>query len=136
MKNVPYKSFGKQILLHWLGVANYATLRVSNLGYDNDSQQLGFCTKLFTDPTSICMTNCKVTVTVKSLMKAMNQHSFTCICFLPWWTLPYSTFCFDFWTFEELPNRDRNDIHQPYSKDYFWKWSIVRILLQQQIWYF
>ena len=59
MKNVPYKSFGKQMLQHWLGVANYATLQVSNLGYDNDSQQLGFCTELFTDPTSTCMTYTK-----------------------------------------------------------------------------
>ena len=54
------------MLLHWLDVANYATLWVSNLGYDNDSQQLGFCTKLFTGPTSICMTYCKVIVTVKN----------------------------------------------------------------------
>ena len=38
------------MLLHWLGVANHATLRASNLGYNNDSQQLGFCTKFFTDP--------------------------------------------------------------------------------------
>ena len=81
MKNVPYKLFGKQILLHWLGVANYATLWVSNLGYDNDSQQLEFCTKLFTDPTAIFMTHHKVIVIVKSFMNAMNQHSFTCNCF-------------------------------------------------------
>ena len=66
MKNVPYKSFGKQMLQHWLGVANYATLQVSNLGYDNDSQQLGFCTELFTDPTPICMTYHTVIVTIKS----------------------------------------------------------------------
>ena len=50
------------MLLYLLGVVNYATLRVSNLGYDNDSQQLGFRTKRFTDATSIC----KVIVTVKS----------------------------------------------------------------------
>ena len=56
-------------------------------------------------------------------MNAMNQHSFTCICFWTWWSLPYSTFCFDFWAFEELPNRVWNDIHLPYSKDYFWKRS-------------
>ena len=37
MKHVPYKSFGNQMLLHWLGVASYSTLRVSNPGYDNDS---------------------------------------------------------------------------------------------------
>ena len=66
MKNVPYKSFGKQMLLYWLGVANCFILQVSNLGYDNVSQQLGFCTKLFIDPTSICMTYHKVIVTVKS----------------------------------------------------------------------
>ena len=118
----PYKSFSKQILLHWLGVANYGTLRVSNLGYDNDSQQLGFCTKLFTDPISIYMNYHKVIVTVKSFVNAMNQHSFTCICFWTWSTLPYSTFCFGFWTFKELQNLVRNDTHLPYSKNYFWKW--------------
>ena len=54
------------MLLQYLGVANYAKLRVSNLSSDNDSQQLGFGTKLFADPTFICMTYHKVIATVKS----------------------------------------------------------------------
>ena len=66
MKNVPHNSFDKQMLLQYLGVANYAKLRVSNLSSDNDSQQLGFGTKLFADPTFICMTYHKVIATVKS----------------------------------------------------------------------
>ena len=56
MKNVPHKSFGKQMPLQWLGVGNYATLWVSNLGYDNDSQQLGFVPNFLLDPSSACMT--------------------------------------------------------------------------------
>ena len=34
-------------------------------------------------------------------------------------TLPQSIFGLDFWAFEELINRFRNDFHPPYSKDYF-----------------
>ena len=66
MKNVPYKSFGKQMLLQCLGVANFATLWVSNLGYDNNSQQLGFVPNYLLDHSSICMTYQKVIATVKS----------------------------------------------------------------------
>ena len=66
MKNVPYKTFSKQMLLHWLVVANSATLWVSNLDYNNIIQQLGFCTKLFTDSTSIRMIYHKAIITVKS----------------------------------------------------------------------
>ena len=64
MKNVPYKSFGKQMLLQCLGVANFATLLVSNLGYD--SQQLGFVPNYLLDHSSICMIYQKVIATVKS----------------------------------------------------------------------
>ena len=66
MKNVLYKSFGKQMLLQWLVVANYATLWVSNLGYDNDIQQLGIVPNFLLDPSSTCMTYHKVIATVKS----------------------------------------------------------------------
>ena len=64
--NLPYKLFGKQMLLHWLGVVNYVILQVSNLGYDNDNQQLGFCNKIFTHPTSLYITYRKDIVIVKS----------------------------------------------------------------------
>ena len=56
MKNLPYKSIDKQVLFQWLDVANYAALRISKLGYDNDSQQLGFAPDFFFNPSSICMT--------------------------------------------------------------------------------
>ena len=54
------------MLLQWFVVANYATLWVSNLGYDNDIQQLGIVPNFLLDPSSTCMTYHKVIATVKS----------------------------------------------------------------------